>query len=101
MTNFFISYIDEVKPYPENTIYGHGREQYDRVIDFMDKYENHYTEKIAWKALISVVQDPGDNITSNTQWSVMYDMTDKKLKIVFRRHFEENWCYTQRKNIKH
>ena len=60
----------------------------------MDDYQNQYTDKIAWEALISVVQEPGTSITSNTQWSVMYDTTDKELKVVFRRHFEETWCYS-------
>ena len=94
MTNFFISYIDEVKPNQRNGEYGHGKERYDRVIEFMDDYQNQYTDKIAWEALISVVQEPGTSITSNTQWSVMYDTTDKELKVVFRRHFEETWCYS-------
>lgn len=100
MTNFFISYINEVddddekQRKSENKKYGHGKERYNTVIDFMNEYKDNYTDKIAWEALMSTVQLPGKSITSNTQWSIMYNTTDKELKMVFRRHFEETWCYT-------
>lgn len=100
MTNFFISYINEVddddekQRKSENKKYGHGKERYNTVIGFMNKYKDNYTDKIAWEALMSTVQLPGKSITSNTQWSIMYNTTDKELKMVFRRHFEETWCYT-------
>ncbi len=101
MTNFFISYIDEVG---KETKYGHGKDRYDKVIAFMDEYKGECTNEVAWKALISVVQEPGKSITSNTQWSAVYDLIERciessekqkrpVLKMVFRRHFEDTWSY--------
>ena len=101
MTNFFISYIDEVG---KETKYGHGKDRYNKVIAFMDEYKGECTNEVAWKALISVVQEPGKSITSNTQWSAVYDLIERclessekqkrpALKMVFRRHFEDTWSY--------
>ena len=41
---------------------------------------------IAWKALQAAAQDPSPNdVTSNTQWSLVYDDTDLTAQIVIRR----------------
>lgn len=101
MTNFFINYIDRVntteeqrKLYPENNIYGHGKDRYDTVMEYMKQSKpGEYTERMAWEALIKTIQEPGKAITSNTQWSIMYNITERKLKMVFRRHFEKTWVY--------
>ena len=40
----------------------------------------------AWKALQAAAQDPSPNdVTSNTEWSMVYDDTDLTAQIVIRR----------------
>lgn len=88
LTNFFIFYKDKVKPSQKNGIYGHGRERYDSVMQILGENKGNYTNDIAWEALKATAQDPNpDDVTSNTQWSIVYNDTDLSAEIVIRR----NW----------
>ena len=88
LTNFFIFYKDKVKPSQKNGIYGHGRERYDSVMQILGENKGNYTNDIAWEALKATAQDPNPNdVTSNTQWSIVYNDTDLSAEIAIRR----NW----------
>ena len=90
ITNFFISYIDNVLPNQKNGIYGHGRERYDAVMKVLDEEKGNYTNDTVWKAMKAAAQDPDpDAITSNTQWSVSYNNTDLTAEIAIRRNWED------------
>lgn len=93
ITNFFINYKDKVLPNQKNGIYGHGRERYDAVeAIFAEKTEP--TVETVWSALQAASQEPNpENITSNTQWSLNYNNTDKTVEIVLRRHWENMLTY--------
>lgn len=91
LTNFQIPYLDKVLPDQKNGIYGHGRERYDIILNTLDEKD----PDTAWKALQAAAQDPkpGD-VTSNTQWTVLYNNTDLSAKMVLRRHWEEVFSFS-------
>lgn len=94
ITNFFAPYIDNVLPDQKNGIYGHGKERYDKIEDILTENEGNYTMETAWQALKSAVQLPKEgDVTSNTQWSIVYDDTALTAQVVIRRNWEDVIAY--------
>lgn len=88
VTNFFISYQDRVLPFRHNGVYGHGRERYDTVMRLFSEHADDLSETVAWEALKASSQLPNpQDVTSNTQWSVVYNNTNLTAQIVLRRHW--------------
>ena len=88
ITNFYGCYAYLVKPNQRNGIYGHGKERYDAIMEVlaMRDPDGDIPADTAWKALQAAAQDPSPNdVTSNTQWSLVYDDTDLTAQIVIRR----------------
>ena len=88
ITNFYGCYAYLVQPNQRNGIYGHGKERYDAIMEVlaMRDPDGDIPADIAWKALQAAAQDPSPNdVTSNTQWSLVYDDTDLTAQIVIRR----------------
>lgn len=93
-TNFYNLYEERVLPNQRNGIYGHGRERYDAVLEVFAQQEGDYSSLTAWDALKAAAQDPSsDAITSNTQWSIVYDNTDLTAQIVIRRNWGDVYEY--------
>jgi len=91
-------YKNFVKPYQKNGVYGHGRERYDKIINILEK-NNSYTKETAWEALVSASQAPNPNdITSNTQWSIVYDNTNLTADISIRRDWNTVAKYSLKEN---
>jgi predicted choloylglycine hydrolase len=98
VTNFFVMYKNFVKPYQKNDVYGHGRERYDKIINVLEK-NNSYTKETAWEALVSASQAPNPNdITSNTQWSIVYNNTNLTADISIRRDWNTVTKYSLKEN---
>lgn len=94
VTNFYTIYSDRVKPDADNGIYGHGRDRYDVIEGIFDEADGVYTEDVAWDALITTAQVAGVNgTTSNTQWSVVYNNTDRTLDLVLHRKWTNVMTY--------
>ena len=96
VTNFFIMYKDLVLPNQHNDPYGHGRERYDAMEEIFGDNETVDRED-AWTALKAASQEPKEgDVTSNTQWSILYDDTALTADMVLRRdwstvtHYELN-----------
>jgi len=90
VTNFYIPHIDKVLPNQKNSIYGHGRERYDKIMKVMAENKGNFTSLTAWQALRNAAQLPGANdVTSNTQWSVVYNNTDLTAELVLRRRWND------------
>ena len=88
ITNFYGCYAYMVQPNQRNGIYGHGKERYDAIMEVlaMRDPDGDIPADTAWKALQAAAQDPSPNdVTSNTQWSLVYDDTDLTAQIVIRR----------------
>ena len=85
-TNFFVKYKENVLPNQKNGIYGHGRERYDAIEEVLDSNAGAITPDIAWQALQAASQEPNPkDVTSNTQWSILYDNTNCTASIALRR----------------
>ena len=98
-TNFYALYQEKVLPNQRNSIYGHGRERYDAVLDVFRQQEGNYTDDTVWAALRAASQDPEpESVTSNTQWSVAYNNTDLTSDIVIRRNWKDITHYDLKEN---
>lgn len=90
VTNFYTIYADKVLPNQRNDKYGHGKERYDAVKTILSQQEGNHTETTAWDALKASSQTPSETeITSNTQWSIVFNNTDLSVKIVIRRNWDD------------
>lgn len=98
VTNFFVMYKDFVKPYQKNGVYGHGRERYDKIMNILET-NNNYTKETVWQALAAASQAPNPkDITSNTQWSIVYDNINLTADIVIRRDWKTVTKYSLNEN---
>lgn len=94
ITNFYGMYIDKVQPNQKNGIYGHGKERYDKIEAVFEEEKTNYTTDSAWKALKAAAQLPNpEDVTSNTQWSIVYNDTTLTADIVLRRNWEDIYSY--------
>lgn len=88
ITNFYALYPDLVQPNQKNGIYGHGKERWEAVEKVFDAQE-YQDDAVVWDALRASAQDPNpQDVTSNTQWSAVYDDTALILRVCLRR----NWA---------
>lgn len=85
-TNFYNLDIDRVRAGQDTELYGVGIARYDRIENILSENAGSITDDVAWEAIRSVAQAPReDDVTSNTQWSVLYDDTALTADIVIRR----------------
>jgi len=90
VTNFYALYMDQVLPGQRNGIYGHGRERYDRIEAIFIQNTGAYSRNTAWQALQAAQQLPDpEDVTSNTQWSILYDDTNLTADVVLRRNWSD------------
>ncbi len=94
VTNFYTIYADKVLPNQDNGIYGHGKERYDAIKDVLEQQTGSYTYDTAWDALKAAAQLPSEtDITTNTQWSIVFDNTNLTAEIVIRRNWEDTYQF--------
>ena len=89
-TNFYALYPDLVQPNQKNGIYGHGKERWEAVEEVLGAHEGDQGEDVVWEALRASAQDPNpEDVTSNTQWSAIYDNTGLTLEVCLRRNWND------------
>ncbi|MGN1045039.1 MAG: linear amide C-N hydrolase [Candidatus Methanomethylophilaceae archaeon] len=95
VSNFFNIHEDRVLPNRRNGPYGHGRERYDTMLEKMAEHAGGQSLGTAWDILASVTRYPDpDDITSDTQWSVVFNNTERTAQIAFRRCFDERYTFS-------
>ena len=100
VTNFFVMYKDNVLPNQRNGVYGHGRERYDAIEEILDANAGSIDREIAWQALQAASQAPNPkDVTSNTQWSILYDNTALTSEAVIRRDWNTKTSYDLASNV--
>lgn len=88
-TNFYAMYMDRVEPNKKNGQYGHGLERYQAMESIFDDNNGTGSNEIAWEAIKAASLEPDpENITSNTQWSIVYNLKNLTYELVLRR----NWA---------
>lgn len=94
VTNFFVMYQDQVLPNQKNGIYGHGRERFDAIETILEENEGNGTRDTGWEALVAASQEPNpEDVTSNTQWSILYDDTNLTAEVCLRRDWNNKTMY--------
>ncbi len=94
ITNFYIMYADKVEPNQENGIYGKGKERYTAMLDVLEANQGAVDRSVAWDALMAAAQDPNPvDLTSNTQWSIVFDNTNPAAEITLRRHWGDRYTF--------
>lgn len=78
--------------------YGHGYDRYITIRKVFDEAgKNKDYKETAWMALKGTSQMPVEgDITSNTQWSILFNNSDLTLEIVFRRNWEDVYKFSVR-----
>ena len=100
VTNFFVMYKDNVLPNQRNGVYGHGRERYDAIEEILNANAGSIDREIAWQALQAASQAPNpQDVTSNTQWSILYDNTALTAEAVIRRDWNTKTSYDLVSNV--
>lgn len=92
ITNFYGCYAYLVEPNQKNGIYGHGKERYDAIMEVLALRDSdgNIPADTAWRALQASAQDPNpEDVTSNTQWSLVYDDTALTAQITLRRNWDD------------
>ena len=92
ITNFYGCYAYLVQPNQKNGVYGHGKERYDAIMDVlaMRDSDGNIPADTAWLALQASAQDPNpEDVTSNTQWSLVYDDSALTAQIALRRNWDD------------
>ncbi len=93
-TNFFAIYADKVTESPDNGIYGHGKDRYNKIEAVFDGVDGTFTHDTAWEALVAASQIPNEKeLTSNTQWSIVFNNTDKTLEFTLHRKWGDIASY--------
>lgn len=91
VTNFYVS------PTMAGTTDGwgseHGKDRYETMRKTL--HENNYTlgEAKAMELLDSVSQPPTEELTSQTQWSSLYNLTEKTLKLAILREYGKEYNF--------
>lgn len=94
ITNFYGRYIDKVQSNQKNGIYGHGKERYDKVMAVLEPNSGVLSTDDAWRALMDASTEPNpENVTSNTQWSLIYDNSMFTAEITIRRHWGDVFSF--------
>lgn len=99
VTNFYTMYQERVLPDQYNGSYGHGRERYERIEEVLTEQAGEYSRQTAWEALMAASQEPREgDVTSNTQWSIVYDDTNLTAGAVLRRDWKTSVFYDLKTN---
>lgn len=94
ITNFFGMYIDRVESFKRNGIYGHGKERYDYMMEIIEPNNDILTDENARKALQAASTEPNpENVTSNTQWSIIFNNTNATADIAIRRNWDDIYSF--------
>lgn len=92
-TNFFLLHKDKVRSYEgKNDGYGHGLDRYETIEAIFDAADNADGDT-AWQALTAASQSADGSVTSNTQWSIVYNNSERSLEFVHRRNWDDGIRY--------
>lgn len=94
ITNYFAKYEDIVISGQQNGMYGQGKERRDRVEAVIEAAGSETGKDTAWEAAQAASTAPNpESIISNTQWSVVYNITDLTHEFTLHRHWEDRFAF--------
>ena len=77
-------------------MYGKGsaKKRYTAMLDVLEANKGTVDRDVAWEALMVAAQEPNPaDITSNTQWSILFDNTHGTAEITLRRQWEDRYTF--------
>ncbi len=91
VTNFYVDPIME----GTNDGWGslHGKDRYWTLRDTLATYDYKLTDIQAWQLLMSVAQPPTADFTSQTQWSALYNLTEKSMRLAILREYGREYNF--------
>lgn len=94
ITNYYGMYEDKVVSGQKNGIYGQGKERRDRVEAVIEAAGSATGKETAWEGVMAASTAPNpESIISNTQWSVVYDVSDLTHEFSLHRHWEDRFSF--------
>ena len=72
----------------------HGKARYDTMRNTLKAKHYSLTEDEAMTLLQNVSQPPTEEITSMTQWSSMYNLTEKTLRLSILREYGKEYLFS-------
>ena len=92
VTNFYVSptMVGTTDGWGSN----HGKARYETMRNTLQANNYTLSEDDAMTLLKNVSQPPTEEITSMTQWSSMYNLTEKTLRLAILREYADEHCFT-------
>ena len=73
---------------------GSAKKRYTAMLDVLEANKSTVDRDGAWKALMAAAQEPNpEDITSSTQWSILFDNTNGTAEITLRRQREDRYTF--------
>lgn len=91
VTNFYVDPIME----GTNDGWGslHGKDRYWTLRDTLAAHDYKLTDSQAWQLLQAVAQPPTADFTSQTQWSALYNLTEKTMRLAILREYGKEYNF--------
>ena len=71
----------------------HGKDRYENLRKTLDEKKHVMKEDEAMQLLEKVSQPPTEELTSQTQWSALYNLTEKTLRLTILREFAKEYNF--------
>ena len=91
VTNFYVS--PSMKGHLDGWGSTHGRKRYDIMRSTLQDKNYSLSESEAMNLLQSVAQTPGEELTSMTQWSAVYNLTEKSMRLAILREYGKQFDF--------
>ena len=71
----------------------HGKDRYENLRKTLDEKKHVMNEAEAMQLLEKVSQPPTEELTSQTQWSALYNLTEKTLRLTILREYAKEYNF--------
>lgn len=94
ITNYYGMYEYTFEPGQDKGDYGVGKARRDRAEAIFESAGDAADKQTAWDGCMAASSKPDpESIVSNTQWSVVYDLSDLTHEFVLHRHWEDLYAF--------
>lgn len=94
VTNFYAMYENMFAPGQDVGEYGVGKLRHDKAEAVLEAAGEDSDKQTAWEACMAAASTPkADSLVSNTQWTVIYDLTDLTHEFTLHRHWGDVFAF--------
>lgn len=91
VTNFYVS--PTMVGRPDGWGSSHGRDRYFKMRDLLEANNYKLSTEAAWYLLADVSQPPTEEITSQTQWTSLYNLSQRTLRLAILRKYNVQYNF--------